>query len=711
MNPDDQQKRPWLSPTLLMLAALVASFLLQLAIQWKFVVSNFMILDDVIYVPSYLHGDYSSVPTNFLPYKLLEVTSAFKSVVLIKLFSLLTLGMITAAYTLILNSMTKDRALAALTALAFTTYTIALEQGFFVTGSHPSLGMVFALGSLVVFIRSVSSRGSASTRLIFASTLLALLASVSSPTTLLMLFAPPLWVIIVFLFQRNLRNLILGLVLTIWPVILRAIAGNNSFHYAKAEGWTELTLDNFVQNIGNALTATFVAPLSGALLVAGLYIGLFALLAAFLIFGLMRLKRAGSIKLMENVTPNNLLILMACALLAAILVLGPSLVVTAYHPRYAWPAYLFGGILLAAPLVWLSRHSGKSRRLVVAMLVCFIALNTISSMQRRDTEFLPYLKAHRIIAPLTHDAAPAWPANAQVVMLLPRGLSSPSQGNNHWSTGYLRLLSNQPDILALIGPDFRLSQDPFVEEWSRNGSDYWSNKDGRLSRDRMKGLEPDRPTYAYRYNAVTGAMEPVRLAFQDPSGARFILAPGQSLDTTQAFTPAACAAAGSIFNWPVTQHLEGMGTPWRAEGLPWAVTEHLTFNSAGAPELDTPVNIKSAIAVRLTLVLSPDHMISEDEPTSATFPPMPLRSPAINIYHKASGFHVTSTGIPSIVSGNPSDKIRLVGVEGCFYQAEIGGEIYPLEIRSLNGDWTLGRGFKERFWQGRIDWTLETAPQ
>ncbi|MBU1288232.1 MAG: hypothetical protein KJ871_10945 [Alphaproteobacteria bacterium] len=694
-----------------MLVAFAASFLLQFMMQWKYSDSNLLILDDNAYIPNYLLGKFGGEPTNFLPYKLLEITAAFKSVVLIKISSLVTLGMITALFTVVLDSLTKDKVLAIVTGLAFTTYTIALEQGFFVTGSHPSLGMVFALGALAVFMRSGSKNGAARPVLVFVSALLALLSSVSSPTTLLVILAPPLWVLIAFLFHRSVRNLGIGLALTIWPAALRAIAGNTSFHYAKAAGWTELTPGNFVQNIGNALAAVFLAPLSGGGLAAGLYLGLFAMLASILVLGLVRLKRTLADETTAHAPADALFILLACALLTAILVLGPSLVVTAYYPRYAWPAYLFGALLLAAPLVWLSSRSGLSRWFTLAIMTCLIVLNTVTATQRRDSEFLPYLKAHQVVAALTRDAAPAWPSNAQVVMLLPKGMASPSQGVNHWSTDYLRMLSNHPEILALIGPDSRVSGDPFVEKWSRDGKDYWSDKNGRLSREHMKGLEPDRPTFVYRYNASRDALEPVNLAFLKPSGARFFLAPGQALDGTKAFTPAICAAEIPIFNWLVTQQLEDLGTAWTGDNLTWAAAEHFVFDSTGSRETVVPVSLKAATPVRLALTLSPYHPVDEVLPNSSTSPPMPLRSPAINIYHMASGFHVTSTGIPSIVSGNPSDAIRVVGIEGCFYQVEIGGKTYPLDIRSLNGKWTLGRGLMDRYWQGGIDWQLETAPQ
>ena len=710
MNLDEPRQRRLLSLLLLLLVTLTASILLQLMMQWKYVVSDLIIFDDAIYIPGYFLGEHVAEPTNFLPYKLLAAASTFRSVTLIKLLSVGSLGMIAAIFAMVLDRLTRDRVLAVVTALAFTTYTVALEQGFFVTGSHPSLAMVFALGSLAVFPRSGSKTGATRSAFVFVSALLALLSSVSSPTALVVVLAPPLWVLTAFLFHRAPRNLGMDLALTIWPTALRAIAGNNSFHYAKVEGWTELSTVNFMQNIINALEAVVVAPLSGGWVATGLYIGLFALLIGAIVIEFVRVKRGGSAETTGDVTPRDLFILLACALLAAILVLGPSLVVTTYLPRYAWPAYLFGAFLLAAPLVWLSSRSGLSRRLTLTILTCLILLNIVTTPQRRDFEFLRFLKAHQIVVALTREAAPAWPADAQVVMLLPKSMASPSQGYNHWSTGYLRILSNHSEILALIGPDYRVSEDPFVEKWSRSGSDYWSDKNGRLSRERMKGLEPDRPTFTYRYNAGKDALEPANLAFLKPSGARFFLAPGQSLDGTQAFTPAVCATEMPIFNWPITQSLEDFRTSWTDKDLPWVVAEQIIFDKSGPRELDTPVNLKVATRVRLTLTLSPDHEVAEDLPTSATFPPMPLRSPAINIYHKASGFHVTSTGSPSIVSSNPSDAIRLVGIEGCFYQVEVGGKTYPLEIRSLNGKWTLGRGLMDRYWQGEIDWKLETAP-
>ena len=139
----------------------------------------------------------------------------------------------------------------------------------------------------------------------------------------------------------------------------------------------------------------------------------------------------------------------------------------------------------------------------------------------------------------------------------------------------------------------------------------------------------------------------------------------------------------------------------------WETTEHVSFNATGSNELTLPVGLAPTTSVRLTVKLSPDHRVDQDQPYSTTFPPMPLHATHISIYQKSSGFHITSDDVASIVSDDLTAAIRIVGVEGSYYEAEI----YSLEIQSLNGNWTLGRGFNDRYWQGHIDLTIETAPR
>lgn len=250
---------------------------------------------------------------------------------------------------------------------------------------------MFALGSLAAFAASAGQIYRSGTVLLLLSALLALAASGSSPTTILFVLAPPLWSLIALAIHRSARKLGISLILTAWPLAVKAIMGRNSFHYANAEGWTDFSVSNLFANIGNAFKVFIDPALSGDWLILKAYLLLAILLVAAAGLAFAYRNSTGEPDATDAYDFGWLIFLMACALVGGGIVLGPSLVVTHFLQRYPWPAYLFGALFLALPLVCLAGRASLSTGVSVTALLAAMVLNGMTTIERRDADYLPYL--------------------------------------------------------------------------------------------------------------------------------------------------------------------------------------------------------------------------------------------------------------------------------------------------------------------------------
>ena len=87
-------------------AIYVSAFAFFLLSQADFVLTDFAILDDLSYFHAYLVGEAVAVPTNFLPYVLLDIAAKLNSVSAIKIVSLGSLATITTLFALCLRTIT-----------------------------------------------------------------------------------------------------------------------------------------------------------------------------------------------------------------------------------------------------------------------------------------------------------------------------------------------------------------------------------------------------------------------------------------------------------------------------------------------------------------------------------------------------------------------------------------------------------------------------
>lgn len=679
-------------------------FVVHLALQWGYIVSDFVILDDTVYIAEAFFGSTRALPSDFIPYLLLRIVGALQSVVLIKVLSIATLALIGVVAGRLLVAC-GFAVLPALAAAAFiSSYPLAPDQGFFVVGSHPSLGLLFLSAALWAFWRAVTSAGRRQNALLLGSAALAALASFSSPATLLAALAPLLWLAVMRLVPIAPLKLWPAAALLGWPLLLRAAAGLTKNHYSAIEGWTDYSIGNLLSNVG-AFFAVSMHPifahdwLSIVLYLAGI---------GGLIFAVW-LGRRGMLEdrksLAQDADLRKLIGLGLCAFFAAALVAAPGLVVTTYVPRYATPAFFFGAALVAGALLWLMRRSPEpSGRVLTIALLVLIAANLWSAPGLRADGYDKYYRGHKLVAAAVERYADEWAGDAQVVFLLPKGMVSPSQGYNHWSTAYIRVLARRPDLIGLAGNANRLSSEPFVEAGQRDGRLFWTKVDGVSRRMPMKGLERDRPTYAYQLDAKARALVPVDVMFRQSDGNFILVGAGQSPAGSRG-AAATCAGGEARVDWPVSPGELG---PPRAD-VAAAADRTLRFDGANARV--EPVTIPPNAQVHLSIRLTPDDLIAADETYSDSWPPMPFLSKGLSAYQRKDGIHFTSPDVDPILVPitDGTATLTIEGVEGCFYSAQVGKRTIPLKVTSLSGDWRLGKGYKDRVWSGTIEWGLDVG--
>ncbi len=180
--------------------------------------------------------------------------------------------------------------------------------------------------------------------------------------------------------------------------------------------------------------------------------------------------------------------------------------------------------------------------------------------------------------------------------------------------------------------------------------------------------------------------------------------------TEPEFSAPVCAAGVPIVNWPESNRVNFDSYTWNADRLDWHVETDQTFMANGSNRKLFHPKFFEGTLVRMTISMSPHDPIVEEQPYSATFPPMPVRSAALNVYHRSDGFHITSTNAVTSVAKATSESTvaTIIGVEGCYYNLLLAdGRWQPLAETEMSGPWAVGRGIGDRFWTGEIDWKVE----
>lgn len=476
-------------------------------------------------------------------------------------------------------------------------------------------------------------------------------------------------------------------------------------HYLDAAGFMDMSLQGMLLRALENLLGFFgqIFSASSQVYFAGLVI---AMITALLFW---RMARAGQASPIDRGRRHVWVFPLALVLTGA-LGYAPTTTLTHFSPRYYEFAAVFTvwGVASLA-LLLLSRHEiGRN----FAPLVCavFIALGVIFSLKANELTEKTYGASHLLFEELDKRLpreAQEWPFHSQVIVTVDRAYTYKLFGYNHWSTSRLRVHSQRPDIIGLIGDQREMNKDPFVSRWRPTGNEYrYIDSAGRSSRAKMKGLEADRATFVYHYDPEAGLRRMKGLYIErGEQGARFIPFGDRPEQHPLKAGAISCEAAPDN----VTS-LEGWATYRIAENDkdPVAIPEAAdrTFGGDEVTVFNMDPGYIQSFNLTLELV-SGEEGLERGGGYGESYPPMPLLWRPLRIQQWEEGVLDIGLGEQTIDVPAPTGQrvpIQFSGEKGCQLTLKADGQT----IRILTEDWLqnplqLGKGFKSRFWKGRIE--------
>lgn len=697
------------------LGVCVIATLLICVATFSYLISDFLYADDAIYVGTALFGAEVVLPSNFLNYWIIDLLSATSHLVFVKSLSWISISAISCSFYVIVKRFSGLRWASAALTIAFVFYPVSVDQGFFVSGAHPTTATAFFFVFLLLFQLQIQRGLQAGMGFNLAIAVLqaAFLYATSaiSPTYSL----APLVLLVstaAYLVAQRVRidrtGRRIGFILCSVAVLLAAsrLGSLNNYHYSQAPGWTSYSPERVFSNLGHALQSIAVEPLQDRPVLAWLFA--LALLGATTAIGFAFVQphnkdSDGGRGDLRAIIPMGIVIIASSAF-----TFGPSSVVTAFLSRYLVAPYLSAALLIAILLgVGLKLLRFRHARIYAAANVLLLSAAVIGAMNyyvATRSRLSPLLASHNLLADAIRERT--WKPDDQVLILLPEGSAESSLGFNHWSTWQLRVITRQRNIIGLIGTESRLAElqknGLFVDEYADHGAAYWSVKNGKAARKQMIGLERNRSLYAFKPTAE-GGLAPATVAIWEenainvvPFGERV----GEQLQEVD--LPLLCQAAGgdSLFIGLSPQ-------PPTLDAFEVVINDSFSFD--GNQTRDVLIDQTDSAFVYISFDLAPnwDGLTQTAAPYSDTYPPMPLLSADLAIYDLSTQFRILAREggmkLSAPARADRSLDFKLFGCPGSagfvFLNDAFAG---VLPVFQFSGNWRFGKGFKKRYWRGEV---------
>lgn len=713
---------------------LLIAVILSLAVFAKFwlfgsyLTSSLLIEDDTIFIGHYYFGVPMKSPiTQDLYYSIAEAFTSVGGIFAAKLLLLLVQIAIALFACLVINQFARAPILSLALAIALMSYPVALDQNYFIIGAHPQFGVLTLFAGIYCLLKGPFSESSFFTLKSLAAVLLAaacfIASARSSPTFILMpaILMATITIMVLgdgFRSKFDHRHIWAGIVLSANSSFL--VLGGFDYHYSATIGWMDPSVDQITQNLFIALSFVLHAPVQDKTwfqIIIGLGVFLCLVLACF---ALQQRMKSGS---RENAVMGRVLFLGFLVVCAAFL-FGPGSITTKYLSRYVIAPYSVMALMLGCLIGWsyqsISSQFGILYRAAILSSFGLVAVCTIW-VAGNDTRAVitPYQDSHAIIiaALEPYEFGP----EDQIVVLLPENATASTGGYNHWSTWYLRVLTKNPKVIGLVGKQTMF--DPkkgavFVDEYKDHDAIYWTVIDGRSYRTQMMGLETDRRLFTFVPDSDGGLIPGDAMAADQDGIARRIKFGDQVLQSNlqQTVVDEVCKPAqqptGNLA-WFLADRSEDIGTSIQKTFAQVSGGSRLQFietvfqsNSTHSKAFN--VNVDRGELVRIELTIRPQDIDAGEASYSDTYPPMPLLSPAIAIYHVGRGFQILTREEPSqsynvsLLAGEDMN-LEIIGCEGgqaaIFFGSEMIGTISRF---TPSGDWVLGKGFLNRSWDGEF---------
>lgn len=694
----------------IVLVIFLIAFALRAAFLFDYLSSRLLIADDTIFVGSYLLKTSTGAPAaQVFYYGLLRILSALGSAAPPKLALLLMQSAIAWCAYRILFRFSESRVTSVCLGLAIALFPVAVDQTYFMSGAHPTAGALLFFASCVILVEALFREQLGRPVALFCFLLvegsLLLLTGFASPIFTL---GPAFLIVIALLvlaasddtrwFSR--RSLIIAIT-SLLPLALYAAFIHNH-HYGEKAGWVDMSIEQIKTNLQTAMQFVFVNPFAKDPVVAAGYLVGFGVLAAILLAAAITQKWR-----IEKLTARRAVLVAGFLLLASALTFAPGSVITEMQPRYVAASFMIAALALSIPIAILlgrTLGAGTPHKIgVLAGLSLIAGTAVIHNVNLAREALAPELKSHSLIVETL--SRMEWKDDDQILVLLPQGYASPTKGLNHWSSWYLRVVTRKAGILGLIGSqgerDDLNASSLFVEKYADHDPIYWGEQGGRAYRKSMMGLERGRPTYVFSPSSDSSlSLVPLLLWRKQEIAA---IAPGAMPSSAHAV-----GRAGGLCQMDAIK--DALILTEDAETPPLETVSKTAYAADGKSAHVVRVPPLGDGLASIKVVLGGDDLGASlgSAAYTETSPPMPLQGPDFSIYAGGVSYFVAARDQgPAQMSIRPAKgqdvDIRLIGCPEKFAVLMVGGSVAGIvDGAEFAGEWTLGRGFLQRFWKGHI---------
>jgi hypothetical protein len=383
---------------------------------------------------------------------------------------------------------------------------------------------------------------------------------------------------------------------------------------------------------------------------------------------------------------------------------APISILTNVQLRYLLGPTFFATLALGIALYILSDHHKYARKILSAGLgiICIMLINLSKDYATQRFSFSA--ERQKTIQSFVKEQVAEWTPDSQVVLVLDKMPPGFTGGYNHWSTQYLRFITNRTDIIGLIGHNSWLKFNPIIKKYRDHGSEFWTTVDtptgSRMARKQMIGIEKNRPTYIYVEQKDDSYVQYDQILVFENDKYQIFSADknGLTLLSNKLFDfNEMCSVLGKkrdktlIFGSPTVE--------------PYVLSEHsnksdVFYDGKTFHKFKPPKGKYVNIEMDISSFSSGEVLYSSYTEIS---PPMPFLWGKIAIYQV--GPNTYRIGNSTIVEKNNRALINLQVFDKCGYMVNSsdGNASFHFGNYFTSARLIVGRGFKNRYWKGKFN--------
>jgi hypothetical protein len=579
-------------------------------------------------------------------------------------------------------------------------YPVFIDQGIFINGSHPLLGLSFVLCAIASQLHILLSDNKKQAIVwSMLSCILFLACLFSSPITQIVSLGGIILVIYPMCRSVIVVKRIAIVSASVVPIVLKGLYlwlnAANYNHYLNMKGWTDFSLKNMISQFVFSAKMTFST-------LGWKTICFFVFVVAGAIFVRLIFK----VKNKSTNKKEGRLILSVLFFLISALFFAPVSILTQVYTRYLVAPLFFLNLAIGMALHFIVRKHSYARYFSIAGLSIMGLIMIGVSKDLSEKTFSSLLDCQKKIQSFVRDESSGWKPDSQIIFVLNKMPVGFTNGYNHWSTWYLRYISKRMDIIGLIGSKNWLNEDQIILEYSDYSSkDFFSVVEAqgkkKLQRKRMIGIEIGKPTYIYieqvdgkylKYDQILKFEDKEYKIYSANEKGINLLSSGQFEFTKLCSALDGNADTTLVFGKP---HIES-----------YKISDELAESNIyySGKTFDT-ITIPEGKHVNLELVISSEKIGAENISFSARtdiYPPMPFYWGKLWLYQISHNAY--RIGNSNIFEKDNEASMCIEVINNCGYMINpsVGDPTIGLGEYYSNAPLILGRGYKNRYWKGTI---------